>query len=45
MNPKLLETANLSQIAQDFHQSLPVLSKLIKKSTGSTFAKMKPKEA
>lgn len=34
------KTANLSQIAQDFHQSLPVLSKLIKKSTGSTFQEL-----
>ncbi|MDE7313723.1 MAG: AraC family transcriptional regulator [Eubacterium sp.] len=34
------KTANLSRIAQDFHQSLPVLSKLIKKSTGYTFQEL-----
>lgn len=34
------KTANLSRIAEDFHQSLPVLSKLIKKNTGFTFQEL-----
>ncbi len=32
--------ANLGRIAADFHQSLPVLSKMIKKSTGFTFQEL-----
>lgn len=34
------KTANLSRIAEDFHQSLPVLSRLIKKNTGYTFQEL-----
>ena len=34
------KTANLSRIAEDFHQSLPVLSKLIKRNTGFTFQEL-----
>ena len=34
------KTANLGRIAEDFHQSLPVLSKLIKKHTGYTFQEL-----
>jgi YesN/AraC family two-component response regulator len=33
-------TASLSKIAEDFHQSLSVLSKLIKQSTGFTFQEL-----
>lgn len=34
------KTASLTKIAEDFHQSLSVLSKLIKKSTGFTFQEL-----
>lgn len=34
------KTANLTKIAEDFHQSLSVLSKLIKQSTGFTFQEL-----
>lgn len=34
------KTASLSKIAEDFHQSLSVLSKMIKKSTGYTFQEL-----
>lgn len=34
------KTANLGRVAEDFHQSLPVLSKLIKKNTGFTFQEL-----
>ncbi len=33
-------TASLSQIAEDFHQPLPLLSKLIKQETGLTFREL-----
>ena len=33
-------TANLSQIAEEFHQPLPVLSKMIKQETGLTFREL-----
>lgn len=34
------KTANLTKVAEDLHQSLSVLSKLIKKSTGFTFQEL-----
>ena len=33
-------TANLSQMAEEFHQPLPVLSKMIKQETGMTFREL-----
>jgi len=33
-------TANLSQIAEEYHQPLPVLSKMIKQETGLTFREL-----
>lgn len=38
------KTANLTKIAEDFHQSLSVLSKLIKQSTGFTFQELLQKK-
>lgn len=38
------KTANLTKIAEDFHQSLSVLSKLIKQSTGLTFQELLQKK-
>ena len=34
------KTANLTKIAEDFHQSISVLSKLIKQKTGATFQEL-----
>ena len=34
------KTATLSKIAEDFHQSLSVLSKMIKQTTGFTFQEL-----
>ncbi len=34
------KTANLTEIAEDFHQSISVLSKLIKRRTGQTFQEL-----
>lgn len=38
------KTANLTKLAEDFHQSLSVLSKLIKQSTGFTFQELLQKK-
>lgn len=37
-------TANLTKLAEDFHQSLSVLSKMIKQSTGHTFQELLQKK-